>query len=172
MIRDTALARLIRAATQALPDLDDAWGDAIGAELQAIPTLRERASFTASSLRGLAAIAFARRLRCWQSNSSTLLIVAALGVITAAVDLRADSRWPLRLAVPLSCAAVGWLAPRVARLGGVLVGLALPLAVTVSGYRGPYEVDRGDVWFPVLPALMIAASFGWLRTRLLSRRTP
>ena len=46
-----ALARLIRLVSRVLPDVDDAWADAMSAELRAIPTRRERIAFTASCSR-------------------------------------------------------------------------------------------------------------------------
>lgn len=170
MTRGTALAWLIKAASQALPDLDDAWGDAMGAEVQAIPSHSERVAFTVSSLRGLVVIAISRQLRRWQTNALVLLIAASSGILVGAIDVRVDSRWPLRVGVLLSCAAVGWVRPRVARTAGVLAGLGLPLVVTVSGYPAPYQLDRGDMWFPLLPALIIAASAAALRQRLMPLR--
>lgn len=172
MTPDVVLARVIRVAARVLPGLDDAWGRAIAAELHQIPTLEERLTYTASSLWGLVIIATVRRLDQWRQHAVALQTMCVVGLLIAVVDLRADSRWPLRIGILLASAAAGWMGPRVAAMSGALAALGLPLMVMLSGYRGPYAADRGDIWLPVIPAILAASVCGWLRSRLKSRQVP
>lgn len=146
------------------------WADAASAELYTIEAKDEQLRVAASAARGLLIIAFERQAREWVRERSALCGAIGLGIVTAAVDLLSDSRWPLQVGLLISCALVGLFARNVARVGGLLVGLGLPLLTTLSGFRGPYEFDRGDAWWPVLPAVLLATFFAAAR-RLTDRRT-
>lgn len=160
---------MIRTAGLLLPDADAPWVESISAELCTIASTRERASFALSSIRGVLMIAAERQAQRWFADAPTLAVAVALGVFTASIDVLSESRWPLRLGLLSSCAVVGFAAPRVARTCGVLIGVGLPILTSLSGFRGPYEIDRADVWWPILPAIIVASAFGWLRSRRGSR---
>lgn len=160
------LGGALRATGDLLSPDDRRWADAIAAELHATESRREQLGIALSGVRGLFTIALERTALHWQLNARMLAVAAALGLLTAWVDLNADSRRPLWITMLASCAMIGILAPRVARAGGVLIGIGLPLLTALAGARGPYAIDRGDVWIPLLPALVLTSLFAALRNRL------
>lgn len=162
-------SRAVRLFAFLTPDAEDVWIDAIRAEVHAIPSAREQARFAISSMRGLLTISVGVCLRRWASHARALAIAVATGMGIATLDVLSETRWPLRVGLVLSCMAMGIGAPSVSRVSGLLLGLGLPTLTAVSGYRGPYKMDVGDVWIPVLPAIVLASAFGWIMEKFRDR---
>lgn len=158
-------SRAIRVFAIVVPGEAEIWIDGISAELHAIPSAREQRQFALSSMRGLLTIAIGVSLRRWARHAPVLAIALVAGMIVATVDVLSDTRWSLRVGLFLSCVAMGVGAPGVARISGLILGLSLPAITAITGHHGPYETDVGDVWIPLLPALVLTSTFGWLRER-------
>lgn len=153
----------IRVFGAVVPRESRAWIDAIRAELYAIPSAREQGRYALSSIRGLVTISICAHLRRWTGHSRALATAVAMGTVVATFDVLSDSRWFLRVGLFLSCLAMGAGAPAVSRVSGLILGLSLPVLTILSGQHGPYATDTGDVWIPLLPAIVLTSAFGWLR---------
>jgi hypothetical protein len=153
----------IRVFGVVVPREADGWIDAIRAELHSIPSAREQRRFALSSMRGLLTIAFGVSLRRWARHARGLAIAVVMGMVVASFDVLSDTRWYLRVGLLLSCVVMGLGAPGISGVSGLILGLSLPLLTAISGNRGPYETDVGDVWIPLLPAVVLTSTFGWLR---------
>jgi hypothetical protein len=112
----------------------------------------------------IGAAACARR---WIREARALTIFGLAGFAVAAVDLQSATRTRLWLALLATCVVAGAARPRLALPLGLLIGLGLPVATAVIGY-GPYASDRGDIWYPMLPALMVTV----LTANLMCRSRP
>jgi hypothetical protein len=145
------------------------WIDAVIGELYAIPSPHEQRQFALSSMRGLVTIAIDGCLRRGVSHARALSIAVAMGMVVATLDVLSHDRLSLRVSLLLSCVAMGVGAPGVSRVSGLILGLSLPAFTAISGYRGPYTTDVGDVWMPLLPAIVVTSLFGWLRVSYLRR---
>ena len=146
-----------------MPRDTDAWVDAMVGELHAIPSPNDQRRFALSGMRGLLSITISASLRRWARHAPALAMAVVMGIGVAIVDVLSDTRWPLRVGLFLSCVAMGLAAPAVSRVAGLILGLSLPALTALSGYRGPYETDVGDVWIPLLPALVVTSTLGRLR---------
>lgn len=162
----TWIARAVRAASRVLGEHE--WGDALANELSYIDNPSDRSALALGGVLGLGRMAAGRRIACWMRESRTLGIFGAAGCIIGIFDLQSDSRTLLRLALLATCVIAGAVRPRMALALGTVIGFGLPLAVIAIGF-GPYATDRGDVWFPVLPALMVTLLAARARLRLLPR---
>jgi len=134
------------------------WSDALLAEIGAIRSPGERVRFAIAGGLGLARIGVTDALRGRIADPGLIATAGVLGLIAAAIDLHADSRHALRLLLGLGCFGMGFAAPRGAWRWGLLAGLGLPLLAAISGPQGPYAFDRGDVWFPLPPAVALAVA--------------
>lgn len=74
------------------------------------------------------------------------------GVGCALLDLHNETRWPHVIAVFGITFLLTLLRPRWAWRWIFLAAVALPVFVLLSGDWGPYNVDRFDVFYGVLPA--------------------
>jgi hypothetical protein len=79
---------------------------------------------------------------------------AVLGTLSAILDLQSATRMPYVLAVFACCLVLALWRPRWAWRWTLLISLALPVAVLVTGNWGPYTVDRFDVFYGVVPAMI------------------
>ena len=163
---DWLARRILTLPANILPHDRHNWSDALLAETGAIHSPGERVRFAMAGGLALARIGVADALRGRVADPSLIAAASALGLIAAAIDLHAGSRLELRLLLGLGCFGMGFAAPRGAWRWGLLAGLGLPLLAAISGTPGPYAFDRGDVWFPLPPAVALAVAGAVVASRL------
>ncbi|MDQ3950192.1 MAG: beta-lactamase family protein, partial [Gemmatimonadota bacterium] len=164
---DRIAFRLVTEAAALLPRERREWGEALAAELRAAEGGAARLRFGAGAALSLLRTAAADALRGRFADPGVTVVALALGGVTAGVDLHSDSRWALRLLLGIGCFTLGALRPRAAWRWGVLAALGVPAVAAVAGYPAPYTYDRGDVWFPLPPAVAVALLGATFRRRLL-----
>lgn len=153
------LAQAILAnAAALLPARRRAWGEAVLAEVEAVDPPAARIAFVVSGALGLVRIAGADALRGRLADPRAVAAAALLGLGAAVADLGAATRWPLRIALGGGCLLLGVLVPRAAWRWGLLAGAVLPVIAHLVGFAGPYVHDRGDVWFPLVPSILLAVA--------------
>jgi len=118
---------------------------------------------------GLVRIAVTRGFAEWRSPFAVLVSAAGFSVLTALVDLHSSSRWPLRATALVGSLVCGAMAPRVAPLSGVVIGSGVGIAAAAAGFPAPYDHDRGDVWIPLLPSIVLALAAAQIAKRVRPR---
>lgn len=154
-----------------LPREHRQWAAAIRAEIDIPVTAREKIALTVSGIFGLLFLTARGTLLRWSCYSRTLAVVAAYGLAVGYADGVSASRWPLRILVVFGAVGFGIARPKVAAIAGVLMGLSIVCVARGAGSMGPYAHDPGDVWIPLLPAILLAlvgSALGkkWERLRL------
>jgi len=132
------------------------WVDALRGELWVAHGTERRICITVGGLAGLWAQGVARLVSECAAQPQMLAVSVVLGLGIAGIDVVAESRAPLLILLALSALTSGLLRPSGACLWGLALGLGVPALAMVLDYRGPYEVDRGDVWYLVAPAMLLA----------------
>jgi hypothetical protein len=164
------MKRLLAALGWVVLRPDRTWEHAIVAELDAVPAGVERVRFALSATVGLLRIAGERGFARWSRNRVALAVAVAGGLIVGAIDVASPGRGPLRILVVTWCAAFGAARPRCALIGGALAGVAIGLAGRLAGPAGPYALDVGDAWWPVLPAIALSGLGGFVARRIAAVR--
>ena len=146
-----------------LPANRRAWGDAIVAEQQHIPSAWKRFLWAAG---GIVMTAKELLLRLF-SDPLTWAAGLAFGIVSAIVDLHSSTRWPY---IALLCAFGLTLAcwrPKWAWRWIIPLALSLPAVVLVTNKWGPYSVDRFDLFYGLVPSSV--GTLAGLALRLASR---
>ncbi|MFN2563489.1 MAG: serine hydrolase [Gemmatimonadaceae bacterium] len=167
LVLDRVAVHLLRAAAALVPPDRRVWGEALVAELAAAESSVARLRFAAGAALSLLRTAGADALRGRLADPGMIAAALALGGVSAVIDLQSDSRWALRLLLGIGCFALGALRPRAAWRWGVLAALGVPALAAVADYPAPYTYDRGDVWYPLPPAVAVAVLGATFRRRLL-----
>jgi hypothetical protein len=142
------------------------WVHALRSELAACASPSERLQLALMGSFGVFRIAAADVWRDCAGEPPVLAAVFAASAVVAAVDATSAGRLPLYVLLPGACCLAALLRPRAAALWGLLLGLGVPALALVSDFRGPYAHDRGDVWFGLVPALLISLLAGRAGRRL------
>lgn len=152
-----------------LPAEQQSWANALRGEVAAAP-LREKLSLATSGACGLVLIAAERVLLRWASQPIVLAAALSTGAAIGLVDVSSATRWPLRLCVVGGCLAIGAARPEAWVISGAIVGIAIAAVGRIVGAAGPYAYDAGDVWIPVIPAILVAAVGGAIGRRFRLRK--
>lgn len=156
---ERGLARGIERLGAMLPTDQRSWAVALGAEIAAAPA-EEKLPLAASGTIGLLRIAGERVLHRWVTRPIALAAALSTGVAIGLIDVSSATRWPLRMLVTAGCVAIGVVRPQTAVISGALAGLGIAAVGRVVGAAGPYGHDAGDVWLPLIPAILLAALGG------------
>jgi hypothetical protein len=152
---------ILNELTRLMPITRRHWGDALMAESQAVPE-PERLRFLVGAISGVLQVTARHHIeRAWSERH---LVAAALicGLIVGWVDAASMTRHPLRILLLLTCIAAGVVRPAGSWRWGALIGIGVAASAGLDP-AGPYVYDTGDKWFPLLPAIMLAGSAGWLK---------
>jgi hypothetical protein len=160
---------LVRAVGRLLADEHRQWADALAAEVNAAPNGQDAIAIAVSGCTGLARIALTRGFVEWRSPLTVLLSAVGFSVVTATVDLNSGTRWPLRTSVIVCSLVCGAMAPRVAAVSGALIGSGVAITAAATGFPPPYSHDRGDVWIPLLPSIVLALAAARMAKRVRQR---
>jgi hypothetical protein len=95
---------------------------------------------------------------------------ALLGLAVALADLQSATRWPFVVSVCIVALALSLLAPKWPWRWTLLTSLVLPVYVAITNTWGPYEYDRFDVFYGMLPATLGTFTGAGLRTAWLRIR--
>ena len=156
------------AAALSLPGSRE-WLVALRGESWVAPDTAQRLQIAAGGLAGVALDSVLRLVTGCLVRPATLVLALALGLAVAVIDVLAGSRVPLVILLALSSFTFGALRPAGASLWGLLLGLGVPGIALLTDFQGPYQVDRGDVWFLVPPAVLLALVGRNIRLRLGAR---
>ena len=88
----------------------------------------------------------------------TLAVGIALGVLSAVIDLRGKTRWPHVTLMFCFSVALAYWRPKWAWRWPLVVAFCLPVVVLVTWNWGPYEADRFDVFYGLVPATIGACT--------------
>jgi hypothetical protein len=143
-----------------LPDHRRVWGEALIAEREQIRTPYERLVWAAGGV-SMTAKEFLNNVF---GDRWTWAVGIALGILSAVVDLRSETRWPYSILMISFSFALAYWQPRWAWRWPFLVACCLPVVVLATWNWGPYQADQFDVFYGLLPAA-IGAVIGVLMRR-------
>ncbi|MEJ7813052.1 MAG: hypothetical protein WKG32_21745 [Gemmatimonadaceae bacterium] len=170
--RDAVPLRLVRAAAAILPQEHRVWGDAVASEIAALEPGWERFEFGVTAAAGLVLSAALDALRGRIADAGVLAASLALGLSAAAIDLASNSRLPHVILLLAGCYTLGAAVPRAAWRWGLVAGLCVPLVTALLGFPHPYAYDHGDVWYPLIPSVIIALTGASLGRRVRAQHPP
>jgi hypothetical protein len=99
-----------------------------------------------------------------------LPIALVLGVCAGWIDLHSEEVQPTVLVLVVAAGSLGFFAPRLAALSGLLVGIGVPLAhlyARIVGYALPYPMHAYVESFIALIPAVLAAGIGAAIRRVL-----
>lgn len=164
-LASVALASL-NAAAALLPANRGEWADALRAEIASVDSDGARARLGFGGAVALARIAAREGFAGNLADGRVVGVAVLLGLLATSIDLAAPSRTPALVLVLGASLVLGVARPAAAWRWGILLAGILPLVCVVGGFPAPYAHDRGDIWFLLVPSVVLGTAGSQLRRRL------
>lgn len=153
--------RVVRRLARGASPGDSEWLHALAAEIDHVPPGAAVLSWALGGVR----LALGARVRDAGRHAALLGFAACASLAVAAVDARASSRVPLAVLVTGLAAGLAFAKPSLGAAIVLAVAPSVPLVALATGFEGPYAIDRGDAFYPVV--LVLAAVGLGIRARKL-----